>query len=207
MNRYYAIKYAPDGKGCPYLLSGDFTPDDWEFENVEPLPLEIEVMQKYSLKISTSEIKFLDFDYYDNEPRLVSNRFLEVCDELKVLFKAIPLWITLKKGVDIGDEYNFFHAGKNLGLLDLQQSVYTVERMVENGEVMANHAFPSYPIYSRIEKFVTKEDEFPALFFCIEIMRLVCDEAFYQRATEAGLKGLEFVAIDEAYVYDFWDDS
>lgn len=207
MNRYYVIKYVPDGKGCPYLLSGDFTPDDWEFENVEPNPLEIEVAEKYSLKVTASEIKLLDFDYYDNEPRLVSNRFLEVCCQLGVPFKAIPLRITLKKGMDVGDKYNFFLAGENVGLLNQQQSIYTVERMVENGEVMVNHIFPSYPIYSKIEKFIPREDRFPPLFFCIEIMRLVCDEAFYQRATEAGLKGLEFIAIDENYFYNFWEDS
>lgn len=29
MNRYYAVKYMPDGKGCPYLLTGDFSPEDF----------------------------------------------------------------------------------------------------------------------------------------------------------------------------------
>lgn len=207
MNRYYVINYLPDGNGCPHLLSGDFTPDNWDFENVEAKPFEIEVTKKYSLKVTASEIKFLDFDYYDNEPRLVSNRFLEICNQLGVPFKAIPLQITLKKGGGAVDKYHSFHAGENLGMLDQQQSIYTLECIVQNGEVMANHTFPSCPIYSKIEKFIPREGKFPALFFCIEIMRLICDEEFYQRATEAALKGVEFIATDEAYAFDFWEGS
>lgn len=100
--------------------------------------------------MAASEVKFLDFDYYDNEPRLVSNRFLEVCDELDVPFKAIPLSIFLKKGSNVAGRYYFFFAGENVGLLNQEQSAYTLEHVVESGEVMANHAFPPYPIYSKI---------------------------------------------------------
>lgn len=207
MNQYYVIRYVPDGEACPYYLSGNFSPEAWEFENVEPNPLEIEIKKQYSLKISDPEIKFLGFDYYDGEPRLVSARFLKICEELGVSFRAIPFDIKLKKGAVVDETYYIFLAGSNVSLLDVEQSAYTVEHVVETGEVMVDTIFPPNPVYSKIEKFIPKGDTFPALFFCIEIMKLVCNEEFRLHATELDLKGMEFLPIDGSYTYDFWTET
>ncbi|MCA1856627.1 hypothetical protein LE190_11935 [Massilia oculi] len=206
MTKYYAIQYAPDGKALPYYLSGDYDPAEWEFSGVEARPLDINTTQAYRLRLSDPAIKELGFDYYDNEPRLVSSRFLEVCRALQVGFKAIPIQITLPSGQAARQDYYIFFAADNISLLDQERSVYTLERVIETGKVMIDAIFPPHPVYSTIEKFACKQIGTAPLFYCIEIMRLVCTETFRERAVESGLKGLQFVPIDEHYGYDLWSD-
>lgn len=206
MTRYYAIHYAPDGKACPYHLSGEYSPAEWEFDGIEAKPLEIRTTKPYYLYLPKSAVQKLDFDYYDRAPNLVSVRFLEVCKRLNVKFNTVPLNIMSKSGQPVNQLYYIFFAGDNISLLDQDRSAYTVEHVTETGDVMIDRLFPPNPVYNRIDRFSCKQMETPAMFFCIEIMRLVCTESFQKYANEAGLKGLRFVSIDENYVYDPWCD-
>ena len=78
---------------------------------------------------------------------------------------------------------------------------------METGATMMHRAFPELPVYSKIARFVPKEDiDLPHLFQCIELFSLVCTEAFRQEAIGRGLTGLQFTALDEHYIYDPWAD-
>jgi hypothetical protein len=204
MKTYYAIDYAPDDAGCPHYLIGNYTPEEWEFETDEPNPLNLTINERYKLELTDRDVKSLNFDYYGNEPKLVSKKFLELCDELGVKFRAIEIDVKLATKGRPTYIYYIFLPGDSISLLNTEDSEFTVERIVETGEPMTNNRHPSTPIYSRIDRFSVKDIKTPPLFFCVEILQLVCTDEFRARALHLQLNGMSWVPIDESYVYDLW---
>ena len=201
----YTLKYAPDDAGCPHFLSEEPMPEEWEWSSYETRPLDIDISKKYATRITDTDIDTVDFDFYGADAPYVSTRFLALCDALAVRYRAVPIDMTLHDGSRPPKSYAIFLPASHLSIIDTEKSVYELDRVVETGDTMMNQAFPELPVYSKIERFVTKENiEVPHLFQCIEIFSLVCTEAFRQEAIGRGLAGLQFTALDEGYVYDPW---
>ena len=67
---------------------------------------------------------------------------------------------------------------------------------------MMDRLFLDIPISRRIEKFVSRDVETPHLFQCVELFSLVCTETFRAQALKRMLRGVEFIRLDDDYVYD-----
>ena len=206
-NRLYLLRHAPDDAGCPHFLSEETTPVEWEWGSYEPRPLELAISKQYATRITDTDIDTVDFDFYGTDAPYVSSRFLELCDAFAVRYRAVPIDITLHNGARPPKSYAIFLPASHVSVIDTGKSVYELDRVVESGATMMHRAFPELPVYSRIARFVPKEDiDLPHLFQCIELFSLVCTEAFRQEAIERGLNGLQFTALDENYIYDPWAD-
>jgi hypothetical protein len=204
MKRFYVINYEPDGIGSPYYLGGNYDPEEWEFDIDDPNPLDIKVNREHALSVTDPEIKNIDFDFYTPDPTIVSKEFLALCEKQEVAFKAITLDISLAKRKNQGKKYSIFIPATHIALLDIENSVADIEKILETGENKINPIFPPNFVYAKIEKFATKEIQTPPLFQCIEIRQLVCTEEFKAEALSRNLKGLKFVPIDEQFQFDPW---
>jgi hypothetical protein len=204
MKRFYVVNYEPDGIGSPYYLGGNYDPEEWEFDIDDPNPLDIKINRKHSLSLTDPEIKNIDFDFYTPDPTIVSKEFLALCNEQKVPFKAIPFDISLARGKKQEKEYSIFIPATHVALLDIENSVAEIEKILETGENKINPIFPPNFVYAKIEKFAINEVQTASLFQCIEIRQLVCTNEFKIEALSRNLKGLKFVPIDEQFRFDPW---
>lgn len=200
--RLYVLKYQPDGQGCPYYLSGEFNQPEWEWRNFETKPHEATITKDYSLRITDGDLKFIDFDFYGTLTNYVSKQFVALCADLHVNFRRVPLDILYLGGGRPSKSYFVFLPADHLPILDEEKSVTEVETVDESGQPMMDRLFPDIPIYRRIEKFVARNVETPHLFQCVELFSLVCTETFREQALKLNLRGLEFIPLDERYVYD-----
>jgi len=204
--QFHTLQYEPNGQDCPYFLSQHSVPEEWEWRNYEVDPYGVTIVANYRSQITDPDVKFIDFDFYGSDAPYVSDRFLAVCDEFSVRYRAVPVEITLRDGTRPEKPYFFFLPADQLSLLDPERSIAEIDRVKETGAQMMDKIFPDVPVYSKIEKFVVKDDVTPHLFQCIEIFSLVCTDEFFKMASERGLRGIKFTPIDEAYVYDPWAD-
>ncbi|GAB3385130.1 hypothetical protein [Massilia agri] len=198
----YVLKYRPDGKGCPYHLSGEFNQPEWEWRNFETKPHEAKITRDYSLRTTDGDLQFIDFDFYGTLAKYVSEQFVALCADLHVNSRQVPLDITYFKGGRPSKSYFVFLPADHLPMLDAEKSVTEVEVIDESGQPMMDRFFPDIPIYRRIEKFVSKDAETPHLFQCVELFSLVCTETFRAQALKRMLRGVEFIRLDDNFVYD-----
>jgi len=203
-DKLYSLKYEPDGNGCPHFLSEKVVPDEWEWNPYETKPFDIEIAKRYSSKITDKAIKFIDFDFYGTDSRYVSDKFTTLCNDLSISFRAIPIDITMRDGSRPEKSYFVFLSASHISILDTEKSIYEIERLKENGAVAMHKDFPEIPVYSKIEKFIAKNLEFPHLFQCIDIYSLVCTDAFKNESLNRNLRGLKFIPLDEGFTYDPW---
>jgi hypothetical protein len=205
-NPLYKIQYLPDGEACPYYLSEKQDPDEWEWGSYEPDALSVNITKKYTTTITDNEVKQIDFDFYGTDSPYVSNPFVKLCEEFSVKFRLIPIDLTLSDGSRPTKSYFVFLSVDHLALLNIEKSESETDVDRETGKTAMSALFPNVPIYNKISKFVAKDLETPHLFNCIEIFSLVCSDTFRNKSREHGLKGLDFIPLDENFVYDPWAD-
>lgn len=202
--KLYILEYHPDENGCPVHIAQEYEPEEWEWENQDPNPFQVQIARQYSSVIIDGDIRFVDFDFYGLDSRLVSSRFIDVCKTCAVRFRSVPFDIRFSDYSRPEKQYFIFLPADHLPILDAERSVCEVELNVETGMPMMDRFFPDIPIYQKIEKFVVRDFTFPALFQSVELDMLVCTDEFHQHAMNSGLRGLKFVPLDENYVYDPW---
>ncbi|WP_157646164.1 hypothetical protein [Burkholderia ubonensis] len=204
--RFYVVQYRQGEFGCPHFLSGAVNRDEWEWPMYVGDPFSVSVERDYIYQLADSNDS-VDFYFYGSQTNFVSEQFLQVCDAMKVRYRAISLRITCD-GKDVGDKrYSIFLSAEHAALLDRSSSEFLEDRDMESGEIAENNLFPGTPMYSWIKRFVPRDDCTSALFRSVEIMELVCNEKFKGAAERAVLKGVEFIPIDSNYIYDLWGEA
>ncbi|QJE00289.1 hypothetical protein HH212_09875 [Massilia forsythiae] len=203
---FYVLKYTDKNAGCPTFLSAELTPSETEWELFVPNPFNINIKNKYILKIIDPDIENIAFDMDSSDQKYVSKQFLNVCDSLSISYRAIPLEILFTDGRKTTKDYFFFLPGKNIELLDRKKSSFKEEKVLGSNQTEMNGVFPSCPIYSKIERFVPVQTYTENLFFCIEIFEIVCTESFRKIALQKNLIGIDFLPIDEDYQYNPWNE-
>lgn len=129
MNKFYVLQYDPDGIACPYFLSEHSVPGEWEWSNYEADPFGVNIVASYRSQITDRDINLIDFDFYGSDAPYVSDRFLAVCDEFSVRYRAVPVEITLKNGTRPEKPYFFFLPADHLSLLDPERSIAEIDRV------------------------------------------------------------------------------
>ncbi len=168
-------------------------------------PFSVAVEHDYIYQLADSKAS-VDFDFYGSQTNFVSEQFLQVCNAMKVRYREIPLRITYD-GKDVGDKrYSIFLPAEHVALLDRSNSEFSEDRDMETGGIAENNLFPGTPMYSWIKRFVPRDDCASTLFRSVEIMELVCNEKFKGEAERVALKGVEFIPIDNNYIYDPWGE-
>ncbi|WP_312511701.1 hypothetical protein [Massilia sp.] len=203
-NAAYVLEYEADGHGCPYFIAEEREPSEWEWDSIDPNSAAVPVKKNYSVKITDTEISDMDFDFYGTGTKYVSSLFIDVCNSLLVDFRCIPVEIEYSDGSRPKKDYSIFLPAVHLPLMDLERSNFEVEKVVETGEAMTHRYFPGVPFFSKIDKFTLKDIPIPPLFECVELGRLVCNATFRNRALQVGLRGVNFIGIDESFTYDPW---
>jgi hypothetical protein len=200
---FYVVTYSAGAAGCPHYLTGDYSPEEWEFDTEEADPVSLKIDKQYPLKITDSETSALLFDFYEPSPTIVSQEFLHLCEKYKAKYRAIPLNITRPKKRPVQKQYSIFLPGDHIALLDVNSSIAEAEINTDTGGPLINKTFPTTPVYAKIERFVPKNTSTPSLFWCVEIGKLMCTEEFQKGASSAGLYGLVFVHTDD-FRHDPW---
>ena len=203
---FFVVQYQRGAQGCPFHLPGELNQERLEWDPFEKNPFSVVIMKEYVYTVTDPEIKSIEFDFYGPEMKIVSDEFLEVCVELNVKFRAIPLEIVLNGKKISNKKYFIFLPGDYDALMDVLASNFSEELDLESGGVMMNRIFPSYSIYSKIDRFVPKSGITSHFFRCIELMDLVCTREFMSKAHEKKLHGIRFVPIDDTYRFDPWAD-
>lgn len=202
-NTYFILKYKACGAECPIRLSGKFNQPKWEWNVFETKPNDVTIVKDYEFTVTDREIKSLEFDFYGAHTKFASRKFLKICDDLNVKYRAIPLkFIVRKKEVD--KEYFIFLPVDHLPLMDKETSTFTEARDAETGELLVNKIYSDQVLYNDITKFITSKEIFPHVFQCSEILELVCTREFMQIAMERDLKCIDFIPIDANFKFDPW---
>ena len=204
--KLFTLQYQPDGEGSPHHMSENVKPDQWEWDNYPVNPFELVIKNHYEITITDPEITSVDFDFYGNITAYTSQDFLTVCNSLGVSYRAVPVDLRLAGGTAVMKTYSIFLPGDYMSLLDADRSEAEIELVVETGEPMSNSILPATPMYSKISKFVALQIDLPELFFCVDIFCLVCTDDFRKAVLAANLRGIGFMPLDDAYVYDPWAD-
>lgn len=195
---YYIVRYAPGAPGCPYFLHGDHAPDRYEWNSVEPITPERPILRDYSFTVTDPALPAPAFDFYGRDSWFVSAQFLVLCSDLDVRFRAVPLKMLIRGSAFLPTEYTakryaIFLPCDDIALLDRDAAEYADDTVLETGAPMTHSYFPSVSIYASITRFVAHKISTPALFRCLDIVELVCTEAFMLRAQADHLQGLTFV--------------
>lgn len=203
--KFHALQYEPAAEGCPDNLTGFFNHDRFEWSPYENHPERLEIKNEYSLALSDPNtcIDRLDFDFFEVGVTYVSQNFLNVCDSLGAKYRAIPLEISQGNKFR-KDEYFILLPGESLAALDKKSSTYVAAKDLENGDVIASPLFADQITIDKIDLFVLLPGIKSDIFRCQETLQIFCSERF--KAAADKLKGISFVAIDEAYRYDPWSD-
>lgn len=201
--KYYVMQYSSADEGCPASLTGFFNYEKFEWAPYELYPKEFDIKNNYKLELSTLDMKLeaLDFDFYQISTSYVSRKFLDVCDALNASYRAIPLDISLGSKTR-KNEFFIFLPGESLSALDKVRSVYEISKDIETGRVVDSPLYPGAVSVDSIDSFVVSKEVGSDLFRCQETLELFCSERF--RLAAAGLKGISFLEVDEAYRYDPW---
>lgn len=200
---YYVMHYSENSKGCPSSLIGFFNCEEFEWEPFELNPLRINIKNNYVLKLSELDMDLndLSFDFFQGGSVYVSSKFLEVCDRVGAIYRAIPLSISFRHEQREG-EFFIFLPGEQLPALDKTLSTYQISKDSETGREIESPLYPGTVSIDSVENFVVAAGIKSNIFRCQETLELFCSESFKLAASD--LKGLSFSKVDESYKYDPW---
>ena len=201
--KYFVLDYHPAPDVGPAHIAGELNHEEYEWPLFTANPDAVEIKKNYVYTVSDPEIGSLEFDFYGDQSYMVSQRFCDLCRELSIPFRPVPLTLILR-GQPIG-AYFFFLPGKFVALLDTEKSEYEIDTDLETGEPLIDQLFPPTPVYKKITKFIPKSMEAGHLFSCIELGKLVCTDEFRKAALKQGLKGIGFTPMQD-YIFDPWAD-
>jgi hypothetical protein len=205
-NEFFVLEYPGGCDTCPPYIPGEYNHSELEWDNFAIDPEKLVINKEYSYSITTSTIERINFDYYGAPDYFVSDRFLTVCTALNVKYRAIPLKIVIHGEAVAEQRYFMFLPGEYRYILDTKESEFSVEIDVDSGKPKHNQAFPQGMVYAWIKHFIPTSDPAPHLFWCAEIMQIVCTREFKSKAEEAKLSCLSFVPMGQSYHYDPWGD-
>lgn len=95
----FFLEYRACGTACPIHISGKLNHSKVEWDIFEAKPNDVVISKNYGFIITDRNIKSLEFKFYGPETKFVAAKFLEVCNELEVKFRAAPLkFISKKRG-------------------------------------------------------------------------------------------------------------
>ncbi|WP_110875984.1 imm11 family protein [Franconibacter helveticus] len=200
--KFFVIEFKPDGEGLSHYIDKVFIPELPTFNIHTALPELNEFNSHYILK---RKVGSLSGDYYPLDS-LASDAILSLCSELNVDYFSIPLSIELENKRALLKKYNLFYLKKYLSIIDKNKSNYEIDNVVgvSNGSEIDKENERVY--FTRIDKFVVKNEVHDHFFFCTDIGKPVCSMDFKNLFLSKGLAGLDFIPIDDDYSYDEWED-
>ena len=191
--KFFVINFKPGGEGFPHYIDKEYTPELPTFNIHTALPELTVFCDHYTLRTTVDN---LAGDYYPLDD-LASDEMLSLCSALSVDYFNVPLSIELSDGGEVSKHYNLFYLKKYLSIIDKDKSEYEIDDFITDDETV---------YYSKINRFIIKENLCDHLFFCTDIGKPVCSSDFKERITKQGLVGIVFMAIDNNYKYDEWDN-
>ncbi|MBW7983483.1 imm11 family protein [Enterobacillus tribolii] len=199
---YYIIQYSPDDEGVPHFMDKTWTPALPGYDIYTAPPHQNDFAKKYALKAKSYQ---LNGDYLLND-NLVSHEFIELCNSLNVNFFYIPTDVQLLRSKVPSKEYYLFFLLDYLSILDQNKSIFTISKDINSGKLNTpEDKGLNKTYYDAIDLFHIKDDVSKHLFFCQEISQPVCSQEFKVKFESLGLKGIEFILIDDNYKYDAWE--
>lgn len=202
---FFAIEYVFDNVGCPAYLSGEFNHKTWEWAPYEKDPDSVIINNNYVFSVADKGIKSINFDFYEAGYYCVSSRFIDICSALGVLFRAVPMKIIFHGNVETTKEYFIFLPVEHISLLDMDRSEFKVDKNLETGEPLINGIYGDCFDYSWIKNLIPLDSINNHLFRCKETLALFCSKSFKDAVLKVGLRGLNFVPVDQ-YRYDPWHE-
>lgn len=198
MKEFYVIDSKPDGENIPYFFETIWHPALPAFDLPENTPAVEMFESNYRLaaKIDTLDVDILVDDF------LASSNFLELCNSFAVDYLSVPVDVELDGGQKPSKGYNFFCVAARKEILDEEMSIFA---LMDDRLLRPKSERGDLPVYDRIDKFVIADGVEDDLFYCEEIKRTVCSAAFKAKFMAMKLTGLNFISIDENYVYAPWD--
>ncbi|WP_201612409.1 imm11 family protein [Psychrobacter immobilis] len=204
IEQLYFVKYKSGEKGCPiyiggkHLKDGEWTGDhEWDYYN--PDPFQSEVKSEYTLKMNES---FIDLDYSKD---FVSEKFLELLDELKIKYRSIRLEIILRANKNPEKKYYILLLVGRVFLLDEGKSKYQIARNLNTQEIIYSKVDSSAPVYSLIDEFYIKDIVTPHFFIAEEMGAVICTANFRNLAKDKNIRGIDFEKVEDGFKYDPWD--
>lgn len=204
-SEFYMLEYQGGEKGCPIFLEGTES-HDWEWEIYDPNPCQVSIEHDYIFSITDKDVEELELDYAGSPSRFVSAEFLEVCNSVGALYRAVPVTVYLATGAEAQKKYFYFLTMQWESLLDESASSYSLELSSDSNTPAMNKFYPGAHSYNWIEKFVVRKGIESDIFWCSEIMEHVCSQRFVDESIRRKFKGIRFIALDDSFKYDPWGD-
>lgn len=199
MSTFYVVNSSANGEDIPYFFEMNWNPELPVFDLHADSPESNDFARAYKVNadIDNLEVDLLVNDY------LASADFLEMCSSLGIDYLSIPAEVILSDGSKTAKRYNFFCIKMRKWALNQQKSVYALadERLLRPQEDRKIG-----PVYERIDSFVFKDDVAADFFYCEEIKQVVCSSKFKAEFESRKFSGLNFVAVDDDFIYAPWDD-
>ena len=164
-----------------------------------PDPFQSEVKSEYTLKMNES---FIDLDYSKD---FVSEKFLELLDELKIKYRSIRLEIILRANKNPEKKYYILLLVGRVFLLDEGKSKYQIARNLNTQEIIYSKVDSSAPVYSLIDEFYIKDIVTPHFFIAEEMGAVICTANFRNLAKDKNIRGIDFEKVEDGFKYDPWD--
>lgn len=199
MNTFYVVSSKSNGEDIPYFFEINWNPELPVFDVHAESPDSNKFAGAYRVN---AEIDGLEIDLLIND-YLASDDFLYMCSSLNTDYLSIPAEVFLNDGSKPAKRYNFFCVKMRKWALNQDKSDYALadEKLLRPQE---DRGFG--PVYERIDKFVFKDDLVADLFYCEEIKQVICSSKFKMEFELRSFSGLNFVAVDDGYIYAPWDD-
>lgn len=198
MKSYYVVDSNPDGDSIPYFFDSEWAPELPSFELPRASPTIGMFAKHYTLK---AKVEGLNVDVLLGD-FIASKNFVQLCESLEAEFVSIPIDLVTARNVKTVKNYYFFCVTGRSAILDKDASQFELmdERLLSPRDERG-----SFDVFSRIDRFVIKEDFKEDLIYCEEIKRIVCSINFKAKFEELGLTGLNFTEINEGFVYAPWE--
>ncbi len=194
MNSYYVVDSNPDGESIPYFFESEWSPELPSFELPRSSPVRVMFASRYTLK---AKVESLSVDVLLGD-FIASVNFVRLCESLEAEFISVPTEIVTARNTKVVKDYYFFCVTGRVSMLDRGASQF---ELMDDRLLSPRGERGDFDVFSRIDKFVIKEDVRLDFFYCEEIKRVVCSAKFKLEFESLGLTGLNFTEINDGFVY------
>lgn len=200
---FFIVNYHTNGTDAPSFFESDWTPGVPEFHYPSETPDESQFASAYKVK---AKIKELKADLMIEE-LLATDAVLNICATLEIPHITRQVEIELKGKKTPEKRYNLFIPTARLSLLDLEHSVFTIDRDKYTGKLKTPEEsdVPAI-VFESIESFKIKPGIHQHLFLCTDINETVCSAEFKAMFESKALFGLAFTPLDATYKFDPWGE-
>lgn len=202
-NNFFVMESDEDDQESVNFRSALWTPELPDIYHHTNIINTEDFVESYFVNIKA---KKFNSDYYIND-YMCSDSFIDLCHKFNVEYISRPILINLHKTRIPAKHYNLFLITKKLNILNLEESVYTIDKDKYTGsDIVIYHPDLKFTFYEKIEKFIINNNVNQHLFFCGEILSYVCSEEFMNEYKKRKLSGIRFVSLDKTFQYDPWKD-